>query len=102
MGHCIHIHFGRTEEKEAAFDNMKASGHIETVNADTIRIIDPSSNSNNFITNAKDFLELEIEVKTRFLSKFLLDELNQYQCLLQDCEDAEEDSLEPLTRFFRV
>lgn len=102
MGHCIHIYFERAEDKQAAFENLKALGNVKTIKTDTIQVIDSSSNSDNFITNTRDFLEVEIEVKTVFLSRFILDKLSQYRCFLKDCEDAEEESFEPLTSFFRI
>lgn len=101
MGHCVHIYFESKSEKDAAFFDLATSSDTEIIAIDTIRVIDPSSNSDNFITNGTDFIKVDIDVKTRPLSIFMVNKLGRYQCRVKDCDDSEEEPSEHLTNFFR-
>lgn len=101
MGHCIHIYFECKAEKDAAFQDIATSSNTKLVTVDTVKIIDLSSNSNNFVTANEEYLEVDIDVKTKLLSSFMLSKLNRYRCTVKDCEDSEEEPGVALTAFFR-
>lgn len=101
MGHCVRVYFASEAEKDAAFQAMIASDNVERIGQKVFKIIDPTSRSGNFLANEIDFIEIELEVKTRFLTAFMLDKLGGCQCVVKDSEDPEEMPGEPISGFFR-